>query len=265
MSQYTELVFSAVCYLLELKNSVDPENFEELQEILSLSEWGVSSEIKSLIGDPSLIQKYEEISNIATTEASIPTTLQQIVQCVDLLDELKEALDDMDLFKEVVRALQFDNLSKTHSEVTQDLDVALASFPENQRLNVRRVFTERAVIGELSFSNFELSDAQNILRDEELYIDVLSLLYQKVTTNCSWENTLETVVSLINSRSPDSCEMFEMFLWFHHSQQTSNDPDSWYEKYCEYTFNIDSISEAPLNISEKLQNLSLNNLEGPAV
>ncbi|KAJ9052894.1 hypothetical protein DSO57_1029514 [Entomophthora muscae] len=56
-----------------------------------------------------------------------------------------------------------------------------------------------------------------------------------------------------------------MFLWFHHSQQTSNDPDSWYEKYCEYTFNIDSTSEAPLNISEKLQNLSLNNLEGPAV
>ncbi|KAJ9052895.1 hypothetical protein DSO57_1029515 [Entomophthora muscae] len=140
MSQYTELVFSAVCYLLELKSSVDPENFEELQEILSLSEWGVSPEIKSLIGDPTLIQKYEEISNIATTEASIPTTLQQIVQCVDLLDELKEALDDMDLFKEVVRALQFDNLSKTHSEVTQDLRCRFSLFPRKPALKCSPCF-----------------------------------------------------------------------------------------------------------------------------
>lgn len=167
MSHFSEdIVFSTVCFLLELKSAIDPESFEELQEILSLSEWGISPEIKNLIGEPSFIERYASLSQAAARDVAIPATLQQVAQCIELLEDLKDVLEDVEMFKCVLRALQFDNLAKTHSEVTRDLDAALASFPEAQRLSVRRVFTERAVIGELG--NFRSSPILTLKRLQQL-------------------------------------------------------------------------------------------------
>ncbi|KAI0243896.1 hypothetical protein L0F63_006197, partial [Massospora cicadina] len=193
MSKQTEdLIFSAVYFLLDLKDSVDSDKFYELQETLSLSDWNFSLEMENLIGEAVFIKKYQEISSEARKHPSFATTLQQVVQCIDLLGELNDALGDEGCFKKIVKALQFDNLSKSHSEVTKDLDATLANFTEGQRLIVRRLFAEKAVTDELGFSHSELLDAQKILGDEELYIDVLVLLHQSVTNNFSWEATVDS-------------------------------------------------------------------------